>query len=101
QEVRDNELTALVHLGALERSREQLQLGELDVLVDTLEHAMNVRPRLDELCGETERLRRRARVLEASCIGDDRDVERLGDLGRQANVELGEDVPQNLRSRRR
>ena len=35
-----------------ERPGEQLDLGERDVLVDVLEHAVDVRARLDELGGE-------------------------------------------------
>ena len=47
EQVRDDEPAALVHLRALERAREQLQLRELDVLVDALEDLVHVgaRPR--------------------------------------------------------
>ena len=88
QQVRDDEPPAVVDLRPLERAREQLQLRELDRLVDALEDALDVDARLDELGREPERLRRRVRVLEAAGVGDERDVERLGDRGRQRDVEL-------------
>ena len=67
QEERDDERAALVHLRALERAREQLQLRELDVLVDALEDAVDVRAGLDELGA-------RAAAPSASCsrTGSDR-----------------------------
>ena len=68
----------------LERAGEQLQLRERRRLVDLDEHLADVRARLDELGGEPQRLGRRVRVLEAPRVGDDRRVERLGDLGRQS-----------------
>jgi len=80
--VRDDDLAALEHLRALEGASEQLQLRELDVLVDPLEHAMDVGAGLDEVGGEPERLRRRVRVLEASRVGHERDVKGFGDLRR-------------------
>ena len=82
--MRDDDLAALEHLRPLERPREELQLRELDVLVDALEDAVDVGARLDEIGREPQRLRRRVRVLEAARVGDERDVERLGDLGRDA-----------------
>ena len=80
QEVRDDEPAALVELRALERAREQLQLRELHRLVDVLEDPVDVGAGLDQLGGEPQRLRRRVRVLEAAGVGDEPDVERLGDL---------------------
>ena len=92
---------ALVDLRALERSREQLQLREGDVLVDALEDTVDVGARLDELRRQPQRLRGRVRVLEAPRVGDDRDVERLGDRrGDQLDVELGEQVAEDLARRR-
>ena len=88
-------------LRPLERPREQLQLRELDVLVDALEDAVHVGAGLDEIGREPERLRRRVRVLEAAGVRDERDVERLGDLGRQRDAELAEDVREHLAGRRR
>ena len=58
-------------------------------------------PGLDQLGREPERLRRRVRVLEAAGVGDERDVERLRDRGRQLDVELGEQVAHDLAGRRR
>ena len=101
QEVRDDDLAALEHLRALERAREQLQLRELDVLVHALEDAVHVGARLDEIGREPERLRRRVRVLEAARVGDERDVERLGDLRRQRDAELAEHVREHLARRGR
>src|SRR5262245_46133483 len=86
-EVRDDDASALEDARALERAREQLQLRELDGLVDLLEHRVHVGAGVDELCGKPQRLRRRVRVLEAAGVGDERDVERLGDFRR----ELGAD----------
>ena len=85
-EMRDDEPTALVDLRALERPREELELRELDRLVDALEHAVDVDARLDELRRQPQRLRRGVRVLEAARVGDERDVERLGDLRRQLDA---------------
>ena len=87
-EIRDDDASALEHPRALERAGEQLELRELDRLVDLLEDLVHVGAGLDELGGEPQRLRRRVRVLEAAGVGDERDVERLGDLGRQLDAEL-------------
>ena len=87
-EVRDDDLAAFEHLRAFERAREELQLRELDVLVDALEDAVDVRPRLDEVGREPQRLRRRVRVLEAARVRHERDVQRLGDLRRERDAEL-------------
>ena len=87
-EVRDDDPAALEDLRALERAREQLQLRELHRLVHLLEDRVHVGAGLDELGGEPQRLRRRVRVLEAARVGDERDVERLGDLGRELDAEL-------------
>ena len=86
---------------ALECPREELELGELDVLVHALEHAVHVCPRLHEIRGESERLRRRVRVLEAARVRDERDVERLRNLRRQRDAELGEEVGEHLAGGRR
>ena len=88
EEVRDHEPAALVDLGPLERAREQLELRELHALVDALEDLVHVGAGLDELGGEPQRLRRRVRVLEPARVRDQRDVERLRDLGRQLDAEL-------------
>ena len=80
QEVRDDHAAALVHLGTLQRPRQQLELRELHRLVHALEDAVHVRPRLHELGREAQRLRRRVRVLEPARVRHERDVERLGDL---------------------
>ena len=101
KEVRDDEPAALVHLRPLERPREELQLGELDVLVDILEDLVHVRPGLDELRGKSQSLGRRVRVLKAAGVGDECGVERLGQLGRQLDAELDEDVAQQLSRRGR
>ena len=61
---------------------------------------MDVGPRLDELRCEPKRFRRRVRVLEASGVGDEGDVERLGDRRRQLDSQLAEDVAQYLSRRR-
>ena len=103
-EVRDDDPPALEHLGAVEGAREQLQLGELDGLVHLLEDGVDVRAGVDELGREPKRLRRRVRVLEPSRVGDERDVQRLGQLRRELDSELGEDVaqaPRPWRTRRR
>ena len=100
-EVGDDHAPALEDLGVLERARDELELREGDVLVDALEDAVDVGPRLHELGGETERLRRRVRVLEATGVGDDGDVERLGDLRGEADAELAEEVARGSRRSRR
>ena len=101
QEVRDDDLPSLEHPRPVERAREQLQLRELDVLVHALEHTVHVGARLHEVGREPQRLRGRVRVLEAPGVGDERDVEGLGDLGRQLDAELAEDVREHLAGRRR
>ena len=101
QEVRDDDPPSLEHLGTVERAGEQLQLRELDGLVDLLEDGMDVGSRLDELRREPQRLRRRVRVLEPSRVGDERDVERLRQLRRELDAQLGEDVAQHLARRGR
>ena len=60
---------------------------------------MDIGPGLDELCSEPECLRRGVRVLEAAGIRDERDVERLGDIRRQLDIELAEQVAQHLSRR--
>ena len=99
EEVRDHEPASLVHLSTLERAREELQLGELDVLVDVLEDLVHVGPGLDELRRQPKRLRCRVRVLKAAGVGDERRVERLGELGRQIDAERAEDIAQQLPGR--
>ena len=99
-EVGDEQPPALVELRAVERARQQLQLRELHRLVDVAEDAVHVGARLDQLRREPERLRRRVRVLEPSRVGDEPDVERLGDLGRQLHAELPEQVAHDLGRRR-
>ena len=96
-----DEPAARVHLGPLERAREELQLRELDGLVHGLEHLVPVRAGLDQVRGEPERLRARVRVLEAARVGDERDVQRLRDLGRELDAELREDVREDLARRGR
>src|SRR5665213_4375455 len=80
QEVRDHEAPAFEQLRALECAREQLQLRELHGLIDVLEYSVHVGARFDELSSKPQRLRRRVRVLEASSVGDETDVERGRDL---------------------
>ena len=62
---------------------------------------MDVDSSFDELGRESKRLWRCVRVLEAAGVGDERDVERLGDLRCQVDVELEEDVADDLAGRRR
>ena len=62
---------------------------------------MNVRTCLDELRSEPERLRGRVRILEAAGVGDERDVQRLCDLRRHVDAELGEEVAEDLARRGR
>ena len=100
QEGGDDQAPALETCALLERPREELQLREGDVLVDALEDAVDVGAGLDELGREAERLRGRVRVLETARVGDDRDVERLRDLGRQLDAELAEEVAEDLARRR-
>ena len=100
-EVRHDDLASLEHLRALERPGEQLELRELDVLVDALEDAVDVCPRLDEVGREPQCLRRRVRVLEPARIRHERDVQRLGDLRREGEIELSEEVGEHLAGRRR
>ena len=62
---------------------------------------MDVRAGLDELGGHAQRLRRRVGVLETAGVGHDRDVERLGDVGRQLDAQLLEEVAEDLSRRGR
>ena len=96
QQIRDDKAAAVVDLRPLERAREQLQLRELDGLVHAPEDAVDVGARLDQLGGKTQRLRARVRVLKAARVGDEGDVESLGDLRRELHLELREEVAQHL-----
>ena len=87
-EVGDDDPAALVDLRLVERAREQLQLREGDVLVDVLEDPVDVGAGLDQVGRHPQGLRGRVRVLEAPRVGDEGDVERLGDLGRELDAEL-------------
>ena len=87
-------------LRAFERACEELQLRELDVLVDALEDAVHVGTRLDEIRRETQRLRRRVRVLEPARVGHERDVQGLGDVGRERDAQLADHVCEHLAGRR-
>ena len=100
-EVRHDDLTALEHMRAVESPGEELQLRELERSHRPLENAIDVRPRLDEISRKPKRLRRRLRVLEPAGIGDERDVQRLGDLRREREVELVEHVGEDLAGRGR
>ena len=62
---------------------------------------MDVGSSFDELGRQAERLRCRVRVLEAPGVRDERDVERLRELGRQLDAERGKDIAQDLPGRRR
>ena len=62
---------------------------------------MHVGAGLDELSGEAQGLGSRVRVLEPARVGDERDVEGLGDVGRQLDAELGQEVADDLAGRRR
>ncbi len=83
---RDDEPPAVVDLGSLERPRKQLQLRELHRLVDPLEDAMDICARFHELGRQSQRSRCRVRVLKPPGVGDDGDVESLGDLRRQLDA---------------
>ena len=100
KQVRDDDPAAVVDLRPLERPRQQLQLRELDRLVDTAEDALDVDAGLEQLGSEPKRLRRRVRVLKAPRVGDERDVDRLGELRRQRHAQLGEQVAHDLAGRR-
>ena len=99
KEIRNDDAPAFEDLRPLERAREQLELRELDRLVDPLEDAVDICARLDELGRKAQGLRRRVRVLEPPGVRDERDVERLGDVRRQFDVELAEHVAQHLARR--
>jgi hypothetical protein len=98
--LRDDDPAACELACVLERPREELQLRERRRLVDLDEDLAHVRARFDELRGEAKRLRRRVRVLEPSRVSHDRRVERLGDLRRQGDGQLREEVGQHLGGRR-
>ena len=99
EQVRDHDPAAFVDVRPFERPREQLQLGELNGLVDALEHAVDVGSGLHELRREPERLRRGVRVLEAAGVGDEGDVERLGDVRGQLDVQFAEEIAKHLARR--
>jgi hypothetical protein len=99
-EVGDNDAPSLEHFGVLESARDKLQLGEGDVLVHALEDTVDVGSGLHELGGEPEGLGGRVRVLEATGVGDDGDVERLGDRRGEPDAELSKDVGEDLARRR-
>ena len=61
---------------------------------------MHVGAGLHELGGQPEGLRGRVLILEASRIGHEGDVQRLGDGGGHAHAELREEVAQDLPGRR-
>ena len=73
-----------------------LSFGELHGLVHALEDPVHVGAGLDQLGGQPQRLRGRVRVLEPPGVGDEPDVQRLGDLRRERNVELSEQVANDL-----
>ena len=99
-EVGDDHAAVLEQLRVLERLADELQLRERDALVHALEDPVHVRAGLDELGREPQRLRARVRVLEAARVGDDGDVEGLGDLGRQGHAEAADHVAEDLARRR-
>src|SRR3954465_13893890 len=99
EQVRDDDPPAFVDLRPLQCARQQLQLGELNRFVDVLEHPVHVGACFDELGGQAQSLGRRVRVLKTSGVRDERDVERLGDLRCQLDVELAEYVSQDLARR--
>ena len=99
QEVRADQASALVHLRPLEGRRLQLQLLEGNVLVHLVEDVVEVGAGLEQLGREPVGLRCRVGVPEAAGVGDERDVERLGDLGRQADLQLCEQITDDLARR--
>src|SRR5204863_7536013 len=96
QQVGDDETAAVVDLSPLQRSRQQLQLRELHRFVNAPENAVDVGARLDQLSGQPQRLRARVRVLKTPCVGDERDVKGLRDLGRQIDAKLRKEIAQHL-----
>ena len=61
---------------------------------------MHVGAGLHELRGQAQRLGCRVRVLKAAGVRDERDVERLGDVRGELDVQLVEEVAQHLAGRR-
>ena len=86
QQIGHDNAAVLVQACAIERPAEQLELRELDRLVDPLEDLLHVGTGLEELGGEPQGLRGGVGVLEPPGVGDESDVERLGDLRRQRHT---------------
>ena len=99
--MRDGHPAALEDARPLRCATDQLELRKLERLVHLPEDGVEVGARFDQIGGKPVRLRRRARVLKAPSVGDERDIERLGDLRRDPHTELGEHVAQHLARRRR
>ena len=99
--VRDEQAPAVVGHGVLDHPPEQQQLAELDRLEHALEDLVDVGAGLDQPRGEPERVGARRAVLEPAGVGDEADVERLGDLRRDLDAEAVEDPRQDLGGRRR
>ena len=86
---------ALVDLRPLEGAGEQLQLRELHELVDALEHREGPR-RPRRARGEAQPFGVVFAYSKRPGVGDEADVERLRDLGRQLDAELAEHVAEDL-----
>ncbi len=84
-----------------ERERQQRQLAERHALVELSVDARHVDAGFDQLGGHQVRARPRALVHEAAGVGDQPDVQRLGDRRRRLHAEAVHQVPDDLGRARR
>ncbi len=97
---RDRELPVVEALQLREREREQRELAQRHALIEPAVDAGHVDARLDQLGGHEVRTRPRVLVHEAAGVGDQPDVQGLGDRRRGAHVEPVHQVPHDLRRAR-
>ena len=97
QQMRHRQLPVTVAVHPRERAREQLQPAEGQVLVQAAVHVVGLHAELDQLRGHAMRRGRGVLVHEAAGVGDERDVERLGDGSGELHPQLLRQLPDDLR----
>ena len=96
REVGDREQAAVVALDGAQAARQQLELAVRDALVQAPVDRVHVDARADQLGGHDVRVRAGVLVHEAARVGDQADVERLGDRLRELHAEALHQVPDDL-----
>ena len=101
RQARERQAAVVEALHAAQRAREQRELGLGHAFVQAPVDLVHVDAGLDQVGGHDMRGGAGVLVHEAPRVGDEADVERLGHLLRERDVERAREVPHDLRGARR